>query len=98
MASSDDRDTVVKRLRHLGRKLSKNLASSADMLLELLDVTPKDLDKLQNISHHSRNMETTSSSIGAFLIDFYQLPSFSPGFHSIPQGLNSGTSYQFDFQ
>jgi len=46
---------------------------------------PTDSYKLQNISHHSRNMETTSSSIGAFLIDFYQLPSFSPGFHSIPQ-------------
>ncbi|KEH28544.1 uncharacterized protein [Medicago truncatula] len=37
MASSDDRDTVVKSLRHLGRKLSKNLASSVDILLELLD-------------------------------------------------------------
>jgi len=34
---SDDRDTV-KRLRHVGRKLSKNLASSVDKLLDLLDV------------------------------------------------------------
>jgi len=38
MASSDDRDTVVKSLRHLGRKLSKHLTSSVDILLELLDV------------------------------------------------------------
>ncbi|CAJ2656499.1 unnamed protein product [Trifolium pratense] len=38
MASSDDDDRdTVKRLRHLGRKLSKNLASSVDNLLQLLD-------------------------------------------------------------
>jgi hypothetical protein len=36
-AAADGRDTV-KKLRHLGRKLSKNLASSVDNLLELLDV------------------------------------------------------------
>ncbi|KAK2432284.1 Tudor/PWWP/MBT superfamily protein [Trifolium repens] len=35
-AAADGRDTV-KKLRHLGRKLSKNLASSVDNLLELLD-------------------------------------------------------------
>ncbi|WJX48637.1 hypothetical protein P8452_35175 [Trifolium repens] len=37
MASAGGGRDTVKKLRHLGRKLSKNLASSVDNLLELLD-------------------------------------------------------------
>lgn len=82
MASCDrigyltERETV-KRLKHMGRKLPKYLASSVDKLLELLDVNvPSCLSSF--FFYHSAGFECHQLTIAMFWID---LPVISCVFH-----------------